>query len=46
MKAGLKFNWWVVLGIVALAVVLGAVNNHRVYPEQRVALFGAEVEEE
>lgn len=34
------FNWWVLAGIVAIAVVLGIFNNLRVYEEQRVDWFG------
>ena len=41
MKKVLKhFNWWVVAGIVVLAILLGVVNNLRVYEEQRVNWFG------
>ena len=44
MKKLLKvFNWWVLVGIVALAVVLGIFNNLRVYEEQRVKWFGGPV---
>ena len=44
MKKLLKvFNWWVLAGIVALAVVLGIFNNLRVYEEQRVKWFGGPV---
>lgn len=38
-----RFNWWVVAGIVAVAVVLGIFNNLRVYEEQRVNWFGGPV---
>lgn len=34
------FDWWVVAGLVALAVLLGVANNLRVYDEQRVHWFG------
>jgi len=34
------FNWRVVAGAVALSVVLGVLNNLRVYEEQRVKWFG------
>lgn len=37
------FNWWVVAGVVVLAVVLGILNNLRVYEEQRVDWFGGPV---
>lgn len=35
-----EFNLWVVAGIVLLGVVLGLLNNLRVYEEQRVEVFG------
>ena len=38
-------NWWVLFGIVALAFVLGILNNLRVYDEQRVKWFGGPVVE-
>ncbi len=34
-------NPWVLAGIVALAVLLGALNTLRVFEEQRVPWFGA-----
>lgn len=34
------YDLWVILGIFLLAVVLGVLNNFRVYEEQRVNLFG------
>lgn len=34
------FNLWVLAGLVALALVLGILNNLRVYEEQRVNWFG------
>ncbi len=37
------FNWWVLAGIVAVAIVLGIFNNLRVYEEQRVNWFGGPV---
>ena len=37
------FNWWVLVGIVAVAIVLGICNNLRVYEEQRVNWFGGPV---
>ena len=37
------FNWWVVAGIVVLAILLGILNNLRVYEEQRVTWFGGPV---
>lgn len=37
------FNWWVVIGAVAMAVALGVLNNVRVYEEQRVEWFGGPV---
>ncbi len=37
------FNWWVVVGIVAFAVLLGVFNNLRVYEEQRVNWLGGPV---
>ena len=37
------FNWWVVAGIVVLAILLGILNNLRVYEEQRVNWFGGPV---
>ncbi len=39
------FNWWVVMGVIAIAVVLGILNNIRVYEEQRVNWFGGPVVE-
>jgi hypothetical protein len=46
MKKILKhFNWWVIVGIVALAFVLGILNNLRVYEEQRVNWLGGPVVE-
>ena len=39
----LPFDIRVVMGIVALAVVLGVLNNFRVYEEQRVKWFGGPV---
>ena len=38
-------NWFVLFGIVALAFVLGILNNLRVYEEQRVKWFGGPVVE-
>ena len=37
------FNWWVVVGIVAFAVLLGVFNNLRVYEEQRGNWLGGPV---
>ena len=37
------FNWYVLAGIVGLAVALGVLNNLRVYEEQRVKWFGGPV---
>ena len=37
------FNWWIVAGIVVLAILLGVLNNLRVYEEQRVNWFGGPV---
>ena len=37
------FDFWVILGIVSLAVALGILNNMRVYDEQRVNWFGGPV---
>jgi len=37
------FNWWVVVGAIAMAMVLGILNNIRVYEEQRVNWFGGPV---
>ena len=39
----LSFDWRVLAGMVALAVVLGVLNNLRVYSEQRVHWFGGPV---
>lgn len=36
------YNLWVVAGIVILALILGILNNFRVYEEQRVSLFNFE----
>lgn len=36
----LGYRIWVLLGILVLSVVLGILNNSRVYPERRVVLFG------
>ncbi len=45
MKEAFSFrdgwNWWVLAAIVLGAIVLGALNNLRVYEEQRVPWFGA-----
>ena len=38
-----SYNWYVLSGIVLLAVVLGVLNNLRVYEEQRVNWFGGPV---
>ena len=38
-----NYNWFVVVGIVVLSVILGIVNNLRVYEEQRVNWFGGPV---
>jgi len=38
---GSRFNIVVLAALVVLAVVLGIVNNLRVYEEQRVPWFGA-----
>ena len=49
MKQKKAFNLWVVLGIVGVAVILGVLNNLRVFDEQRVKWFGGpviEVEED
>ena len=43
IKALKHFNWLVVAGIVALAILLGVFNNLRVYEEQRVNWFGGPV---
>ena len=40
-----RFNLAVLSGIVLLAVILGVVNNLRVYEEQRVPWFGGGQEE-
>ena len=42
-KILMSFNWWVMAGAVALAVLLGIFNNLRVYEEQRVHWFGGPV---
>ena len=34
------WNIWILIGLVLGAVVLGIVNNFRVYEEQRVPWFG------
>ena len=39
----IPIDFRVVLGIVLLAVVLGVLNNLRVYEEQRVKWFGGSV---
>ena len=38
-----NYNWYVLAGIVVLSVILGIVNNMRVYEEQRVNWFGGPV---
>lgn len=38
-----RFDWRVVAGALALAVVLGILNNLRVYDEQRVKWLGGAV---
>lgn len=40
------FNLWVLAGLILLSVVLGILNNFRVYEEQRVPWFGPAAEEE
>lgn len=35
------WNWWVLAAIVLGAIVLGVLNNLRVYEDQRVPWFGA-----
>lgn len=35
-----RLNLWVILGIMVLAVVLGILNNLRVYEEQQIQLWG------
>ena len=42
-KILMSFNWWVMAGAVALAVLLGIFNNLRVYEEQRVNWLGGPV---
>lgn len=36
-----RWNLWILLGILAAALVLGVLNNLRVYEEQRVPWFGS-----
>ena len=43
MKISGYANWRVVAGLIILAVVLGALNNLRVYEERRVKWFGGPV---
>lgn len=38
-------NIWVILGMIVLSVVLGILNNMRVYEEQQVRLWGDTEEE-
>lgn len=42
MRGKVKFGWnlWVLLAMLAIAAVIGVVNNLRVYEEQRVSWFG------
>lgn len=40
-----RYNFWIMAGIVAVAVVLGILNNFRVHEEQRVPLWGAREQE-
>ena len=35
-----RLNLWVILGIMALSVALGILNNLRVYEEQQIRLWG------
>lgn len=35
-----RLNLWVILGIMALSVVLGILNNLWVYEEQQIQLWG------
>lgn len=37
------WNIWVLIGLVLAAIVLGMLNNFRVYEEQRVPWFGSGV---
>ena len=39
----MHFDWRVVLGLLVVAVILGALNNLRVFEEQRVEWFGGPV---
>lgn len=44
MKVGsFEVNPWVILALLLAAVAVGAVNNCRVYEEQRVSWTGKEV---
>lgn len=40
MKFDFGFRWPVVVGLILLSLVLGVLNNLRVYEEQRVEWFG------
>ena len=42
MRGKVKFGWniWVLLAMLAIALVIGVVNNLRVYEERRVSWFG------
>ena len=42
----LELNIWVIAGMLLLAVVLGVLNNFRVFEEQRVPWLGNVAEEE
>ena len=38
-----QYNFWVIAGIILVSMVLGVLNNLRVYEEQRVKWFGGPV---
>lgn len=40
LRGRLHFNLWVVVGMILLSVILGVLNNLRVYEEQKVEIFG------
>ena len=40
------WNLWILIGLVLGAIILGVLNNFRVYEEQRVPWFGSRTAEE
>lgn len=40
MRGAGKINWVVVAGLIAVSILLGVLNNFRVYEEQRIPWSG------